>query len=163
MAGIVHQRVERSEARLRLRDRGLDLIGHRDVAGQRERALRLVLRGHGARKRFAIDIEQGHAPAVGKESPCGGKPDAARGAGDEGSLVPHEYFSERKGRTASAAFFTLRVLDASVQSFTPQDTSCAGHGLAQWPHRCCSPWLPALSRSGLSRTAWPRATRIRRG
>ena len=56
------------------RDRG----GLGDIAGQRERRLRLRDPAIAVVEQRAIDIQQGDAPALGQEASRGGEPDAAR-------------------------------------------------------------------------------------
>src|SRR5688500_8314996 len=76
--------VKLAETRLHPGDRRLDLIRQRDVAGEGEGARRLVDRRDGGVKRRTVDVEQCDGPAIGEKPIGGGKPDAARGAGDEG-------------------------------------------------------------------------------
>jgi len=88
----------RRPKRLHLARRRLDLIGQGDVAGQRERAVRLAQRRDRAGQRLPIDIEQRHTKALGKEALGGGEPDAARGAGDQRNPVSHSALSVRMSR-----------------------------------------------------------------
>ena len=54
---------------------------------QRQRVVGVGEAGDRAAQQFALDVEQRHLPAV-SEKPFGRrKPDAARGAGDESSLL----------------------------------------------------------------------------
>ena len=82
-AGIVDQRVEPSEAAVDLGDRRRHAIGIGDVAGQRQRVVRLLKRRRRARLQLALDVEQRNAPALSQKAFCGREPNAARGAGNE--------------------------------------------------------------------------------
>ena len=85
-AGIVDQRIEPAEAVLHRGDGLLDAGRVGDIAGDGERHVRLADRGHRLLQIVAVDVEQRHAPALGEKALGGGKPDAARGAGDEGGF-----------------------------------------------------------------------------
>jgi hypothetical protein len=57
-----------------------------NVAGQRQRHVRLADHGHRFLEVVAVDIEQCGVPAFGQESFGGGAADAAGGAGNEGNF-----------------------------------------------------------------------------
>ena len=71
--GGADEDVDRPELRGRARDRRVDVGGHRDVARERERALR----------RLAVEVEGGDRGALGQEATRRRRADAARAAGDE--------------------------------------------------------------------------------
>jgi hypothetical protein len=85
--GIIDQRIEPAEAPAHRVHRGRDRAGVGDVARQRQRAFRVGQCCDCGLQQFALDVEQGDAPAFGQKSFCHRKPDAARGAGDQRNFL----------------------------------------------------------------------------
>ena len=78
-AGIVDQRVEPAESPLDFAESARHRLRIGDVAMQAEGMIGRRQRFDALRQEFALDVEQRHAAALGEETLCHRKPDAARG------------------------------------------------------------------------------------